>query len=89
MQPHLYFFPGNMKAVCDEHGERFHHVISRIGGRGGGEKRTVANGTQACWLTTAGQMYGRNQQKNTRDKRRQNEFLTVHLFIFIEYVVNR
>jgi hypothetical protein len=32
------------------------------------EKDTAANGTQICWLITAGCLYGRHQQKNTRDK---------------------
>jgi hypothetical protein len=36
------------------------------------KKHTVANGTQTCWLTTAGLLYGRYQQKDIRDKRRQN-----------------
>jgi len=33
------------------------------------KKDTAANGTQICWLITAGCFYRRHQQKNTRDKR--------------------
>jgi hypothetical protein len=47
----------------------------------------VANVTQTCWLITAGRSHMRHQQKNTRDKRWQNEFLIIYLFI--EYVVKR
>ena len=42
------------------------------------KKDTAANGTQRRWLITAGRFYGRHEQKNTRDKRRQNEFLMLH-----------
>ena len=42
---------------------------------------TAAKGTQIFWLITAGDFYWRHQQKNTRDERRQNEFLKLHLFI--------
>jgi hypothetical protein len=34
------------------------------------EKDTAANGTQICWMIAAGRLYGPQQEKNTRDKRR-------------------
>jgi hypothetical protein len=46
-----------------------------------GKKDTAANETEICWLITAGRLYGRHQQKNTRHKRQQNEFVILHLFI--------
>jgi len=57
LQCHLAIFLGNMGAVSDENGERFHQDISQM------EKDTAANGTQICWLITAGCLYGRHQQK--------------------------
>jgi hypothetical protein len=68
----LGFFPGNMRAVSDGQGEKFYRDVSRTG------KGTSSNGTQPCWLITAGHLYWRHEQKTTRDKRRQNEFLMVH-----------
>ena len=76
LQSHLDFFPGNMAAVSDEHGERFRQDKYRME-----KKDTVANGTQIGWLITAGRMYGRHQQKNTGDTRRQYKFLMLHLFL--------
>jgi hypothetical protein len=74
---HLHFFLGSIAAVSKEHGERSHQDISRM------EKDTATNGTLICWLITAGPFYGRHQLKNTGDKRRQNEFLILHLFIYL------
>jgi hypothetical protein len=55
--PLWIFFPGNTVAFSEEQGEKFHQDISRM------EKDTAVNGTQMCWLITAGRFYGRHQQK--------------------------
>jgi hypothetical protein len=57
LQCHLAIFLGNMGAVSDENGGRFHQ-----------EKDTAANLTQICWMITARCLYGRHQQKNMRQK---------------------
>jgi hypothetical protein len=75
-----FFSPGNVGAVSDEHGERFHQHIPR------NEKRYSSKWNP---YTLNGRLYGRQQQNNTRDNRGEHEFLMVHLFIFIKYVVNR
>ncbi|UYV78169.1 hypothetical protein LAZ67_16000358 [Cordylochernes scorpioides] len=46
LHSHLDFFPDNLGAVSDEHGERFHQDISGSG--------TKVNGVPVCLLTTAG-----------------------------------
>ena len=63
LQCHLAIFPGNMGAVSDENGERFHQEIFQMQ-----KKDTAANGTQICWLITARCLYRRHQQMNTRQK---------------------
>jgi hypothetical protein len=44
---HLDFFPENLGADSDEHGERFHQEISNW------KSGTRASGASICWLTTA------------------------------------
>jgi hypothetical protein len=67
-----------MGAVSDTHGERFHQDKSQM------EKRYSSKWNpnmlaDYCWT-----LVGRCKQKNTGHERRQNKFLMVHLFIFME-----
>ena len=48
LQSHLDFFPGNIGAASDEHGESFLQDISQI------ENRYSGKWSQTYWLTTAG-----------------------------------
>ena len=50
---------------------------------------TAANGIHICWLITAGHLYSRHQQKNTRHKRRGNDLQMSYLFIFRLVIVRR
>jgi hypothetical protein len=48
LDSHLDFFPENLGAVSDEHGERFHQDIYNM------KKRYQGKWSSVCWLTTAG-----------------------------------
>ena len=74
----LGYFLRNMGAVSDEHFEGSIRIYTEWKKKG-----IVANETQICWLITAERWYGRHQQKNTRDKRRQNVFLC-YIYLFLD-----
>jgi hypothetical protein len=44
---------------------------------------------EVCCLITVGRLYGEHRQKNIRDKRRQNGFMMLNLFILgrIFYII--
>ena len=48
LDSHLDFFPDNLGAVSDEHGERFHQDISAL------EKRSRDRGVQEYFLAIVG-----------------------------------
>ena len=56
---HLAFFPENLGAVSDEHGDRFHIDISVI------DHSIRVDGVQQCWLTIAGCFSAIRQMLNT------------------------
>ena len=75
LQSHLDFFSREIWDPClTSTAKRFIRIYPAW------KKVRAANGTQICWLITAERLHGRYQQKNTTDKRRQNEFL-LHLFV--------
>ena len=63
LHSHLNFFPPNLGAVSDEHGERFHQDIT-----------IKANGTPAWWETSAGCSCVTSRKQNTPDLLRKHTF---------------
>ena len=65
---HLNFFPPNLGAVSDEHGERFHQDITKM------ERTIKANGTLAWWETSSGYSCVTSWRQNTPDILRKHTF---------------
>ena len=65
---HPNFFPPNLGAVSDEHGERFHQGITKM------ERTIKANGTPARWETSAECSCVISRGQNTPDLLRKHTF---------------
>ena len=68
LHSHLDFFPANLGAVSDEHGERFHQDIATM------ENLTRATGIRQRWMTIAiaGHSNEMHQTLNTNENQHQN-----------------
>ena len=68
LHSHLNFFPPNLRAVSDEHGERFHQDITKM------ERTIKANRTPAWLETSAGCSCVTSRRQNTPDLLRKHTF---------------
>ena len=83
---HLDFFPINLGAVSDEHGERFHQEISAF------ENDSVEDGMQVCLVNIAGQSseIARKVSISANDQQRHFYwvFLAIVMFVIITNFYN-
>jgi len=64
LDSHLDFFPDNLGAVSDEHGERFHQDISALGKRYQGQ-RNARMLSDYCWKMKRDVPDAKHRRKST------------------------